>query len=224
MVTYIKEWGYHMNTKNIKYAGITVFALGVVIGLGACSSKPSPWSQQSSPWENRAAEEEVVQAEEQAPLVDDTAQVESVYAEPIEPVGSEAGAMAMDEPAAAQSEFLAEPEPEVILEPEPVAEVEPEPEMSAAMGGDISSQLADYYAVQVCASSSMENLMAFAKNNQLSDQWTAETSVDGKTWFVLLQGIYPTRDEAKAAMVEVESLETTPWVRSVGSLQAVIIQ
>ena len=211
-----------LNTKNIKYAGITVLALSVVIGLGACSSKPSPWSQQSSPWDNKAAEE-VVQTEGQSPLVEDASQVESVYAEPIEPV-AQVEEVAMDEPVAVESEYVAEPE--VLAEPEVVAEVEPEPEavMAVATVGDINSQPADYYAVQVCASSSMENLAAFAKNNNLSDQWTAETSVNGKTWFVLLQGIYPTKGEAKAAIVDVESLETSPWVRSVGSLQAVIVQ
>jgi septal ring-binding cell division protein DamX len=209
-----------LNITNIKHAGITTLALGIVLGLGACSSKPSPWSQQSSPWENR--EEETAQPEEQSPFVDDSEQVESVYVEPAEP----AGEATIDEPASAESEFVAEPEP--VMEPEPVVEAEPEPvEEEPAMtatGGSISSQPAGHYAVQVCASSSMENLMAFAKNNQLSDEWTAETSVDGKIWFVLLQGIYPTMDEAKAAMVHVETLETSPWVRSVGSLQAVIAQ
>jgi len=203
-----------LNTNKIKYAGITALALGVVIGLGACSSKPSPWTQQSSsPWENKVAEEEPVQ-EEPSPFSNEEPQVEAVYAEPVEPAVE-------DEPAVAESEVMAEPEPEA----EPMAEAEPEPEPEASEAdGDISSQDASHFAVQVCASSSMENLAAFAKNNELSDQWTAETSVNGKTWFVLLQGIYTTKDEANAAMVDVESLETSPWVRSVGSLQSVIVQ
>ena len=213
-----------MNTKIIKQAGMSVLALGVIFALGACASKPSPWSQQASPWDNRQdSEQEVVaadqmEAEPQSPFSSDAEMVESSgIAEPVaeeaimeEPVGTEAEVEAM---------AMAEPEPEPMME-------EPEPMMAeTVVGGDLNSQPPGYFAVQVVASSNMENLKAFAQRNQLSDEWVAETSVNGKTWFVLLQGVYPTMSEAKAALEQASAtLDTSPWVRSVGSLQAVMIQ
>ena len=116
-------------------------------------------------------------------------------------------------------------EPPVMDEPEPVMEMPAEPVTQPAMAasGDIRSQPANHYAVQVVASSSMENLMNFAKVNGLSDQWTAETMVNGKTWYVLLQGIYATKAEADAALSAAQSrFDTQPWIRTVGSLQSVM--
>lgn len=214
-----------MNTKTIKQTGMSVLALSVVLALGACSSKPSPWSQQASPWEDRqGAEEEVMSAEdmaaeEQSPFVDDAASAESSgIAEPV------ADEMAYAEPMA-EEPAMEEPvmEESVMMEEEPV---EAEPVMAASVtGGSIASQPAEYFALQVVASSNMENLKAFASMNQFSEEWVAETSVDGKTWYVLLQGVYPTNEEAKAALEQVSlTLETSPWIRSIGSLQAVMIQ
>ena len=91
--------------------------------------------------------------------------------------------------------------------------------------GDLRSVPANYFTVQVCASSSMENLRFFARQHNLSDQWTARTNVNGRYWYVLLLGVYPTRGEAVSALAGVRNrLDTTPWVRSMGSLQAVLIQ
>ena len=64
--------------------------------------------------------------------------------------------------------------------------------------------------------------MAFAKANDLPDQWTAQTNVDGKIWHVLMLGVYPTKAEADTALAFVsnKNLSTQPWVRTVGSVQA----
>jgi len=212
-----------LNTKIIKQVGMSVLALGVIFALGACSSKPSPWSQQASPWDNRQGSEQEVaadqmEAEPQSPFSSDAEMTESSGI--AEPVAEEA---IMEEPVATEAEEMAmaelEPEPEPMME-------EPEPMMEATVvGGDLNSQPPGHFAVQVVASSNMENLKAFAQRNQLSDEWVAETSVNGKTWFVLLQGVYPTMSEAKAALEQVSAtLDTSPWVRSVGSLQSVMIQ
>lgn len=95
---------------------------------------------------------------------------------------------------------------------------------TSPQSGDLGSVPANYFTVQVVASSSMENLKFFARQHNLSDQWTARTNVNGKNWYVLLLGVYPTRGEAVSALAGVRSrLDTTPWVRSMGSLQAVLI-
>lgn len=212
-----------LNTKIIKQAGFSVLALATLLALGACSSKPSPWSQQQSPWDSRAQETPVEEAQAEAsPFVDEAAPAESAYAEPVEPVGP-AGMAGMEEPMAEPAMEEAMPvEADAMAEPEPMVE---EPMMAAAAsGGDINSQPPGHFAVQVVASSSMDNLKAFAKANEFSDQWTAQTNVNGTTWFVLLKGIYASKAEADAALSEVQGLDTSPWIRTVGSLQAVMIQ
>ena len=163
--------------------------------LGACSSKPSPWAEASSPWDNKQEE-----SQEPEPL-------EIADIEPVEPT---------------PVEDTIEPEP-VIEEPE-VVEAEPEPVIEEPVqmpsGEGLAGQPPGYYAVQVVASSSMEQLTEFANAHQISDQWVAETTVEGRVWYVLMLGVYPTKEEAEQAMQSVMDLETLPWIRTVASIQA----
>lgn len=179
------------------------------VALTACSSKPSPWAESSSPWDNRA------ESQEPEPL--DVSDIEAVEPAPegdaIEPI--EVAAIE-EAPESTQSEMVVEEPP--APEPEPVIEEAP----AAPMGGSLAEQPASYYAVQVVASSSMDQLHDFANRNQLSDQWVAQTMVDGKLWYVLMLGVYPTRDEAEQALQSVQDMETQPWIRTVGSVQAVM--
>lgn len=179
--------------------------------LSACSTEPSPWSQSSSPWGNKndQAEEVVVeegaQAAEQTAFVEPVPQAESAYA-PVEPV-----AVAAYEPVAAEP-IMADS-----------AAAEAPVTNNVAIGGDLRSQPATYFAVQVCASRSMKQLAGFARRHKLSDQLTAQTTVKGETWFVLLEGVYTTRDEARQALTRVGGqVDTRPWIRTVGSIQAVM--
>jgi len=175
-------------------------SLVVVAGLtlAGCSSKPSPWAEASSPWDSRE------ESQEPEPL-------EIADIEPVEPAPVEDTIDPME----------AEPviEEAVVEEPEPIIE---EPVAEAPTGEGLAGQPADYFAVQVVASGSMEQLNDFASMHQLSDQWVAETNVDGRVWYVLMLGVYPSKSEAEQAMEGVMDLETQPWVRSVGSIQAVM--
>lgn len=91
--------------------------------------------------------------------------------------------------------------------------------------GDLASMPANHFTVQLVASSSMENLRFFARQNNLPDRWTARTNVNGKNWYVLLLGVYPTRGEAATALSTVRNrLDTTPWIRSMASLQSVLVR
>ena len=193
-------------------SAVGAITLVMVMTLSACSSKPSPWSQQTSPWAGKT-EAEMAQAvedippmvdETQSPMMDADASRDSMYAEPIEPLGP----------------TTIDPVEEMPAEPEMAAMAEPEP----VMAGDIYSQPANYFAVQVCASRSMDKLLKFASRYQLPDQWTAKINAKGQTWYVLLLGVYPNRAEAAAALADVRGqLDTRPWIRSVGSLQAVMV-
>lgn len=189
-----------------------ILVLAGALGLAACSSKPAPWSESSSPWENRAEEGELDPV-----AMEGVEPVPAMEAEVIEPMPMESGEE-FPMPADAQAEM---PEPmmeEMVIE-EPVMDVEP----MAVTGGSLGQQPANYFAVQVVASSTMQQLNEFATANQLSTDWIAETSVNGKVWYVLMLGVYPTKAEAEQALAGVQGLETQPWVRSVGSVQSVMM-
>lgn len=143
-------------------------------------------------------------ANKPSPWAEESGFTDEVMEEPamIEDMGGPVGIAGMDEASMTESTMTAEPQ-----------------------AGDLNSVPANYFTVQVCASSSMENLRFFARQHDLSDQWAARTNVNGKNWYVLLLGVYPTRGEAASALAGVRNrLDTAPWIRSLGSLQAVLIQ
>jgi DamX protein len=198
---------------NSKMIPLSLVLIGSVV-LTACSSKPSPWAESSSPWNSRAQQvEEPVESE--AAMSEEAAPVE------VEMAVIEADTMPTDA-AMEPSPMYDEPMP-VMEETMPVVPEEPAlPGPGTVMVGDLASQPSDYFVVQVVASSTMKQLTDFAQTNQISDEWVAETTVGGKTWYVLMLGVYPTKSEADQALSSVADLETQPWVRSVGSVQAVM--
>lgn len=173
-----------------------VLIISAGIGLAACSSKPAPWAESSSPWEHRGEESGV------QPIVDDT----------MAPLGDE---IEPDLMMAIEQETMPEP----VIEMDPVMVEEP---MSMPVSGSLAQQPAHFYAVQVVASGSQQQVSEFARRHQLSDEWVAETNVGGRTWYVLMLGVYPTKGEAEQALGSVRGLETQPWIRTVGSIQSVM--
>lgn len=194
---------------NIKSLPLSLVLVGGVL-LAGCSTKPSPWAESSSPWDGRQqqTEPEVVE-----PVVmEDVAPVEFVdmTAMEIAPVSGEA---MYAEPMSVEA-VAVEP---MMMEPVVTEEVAP-----VAAPVSLSAQPADYFVVQVVASSTMAQLNGFANANNLSNEWVAETNVNGKTWYVLMSGVYPTKSEADQALASVSSMDTRPWVRSIRSLQSVM--
>lgn len=188
-----------------KILPISMVLAGSVL-LAACSSKPSPWSETESPWDNRAEEG----AESIEPMATDGT---------VEPMGMEA--MEGDVlPIGANEDTVIEQPMEMIEEPIQMVEEEPPMEATVSVGGGLAGQPAGYYAVQVVASSTMDQLTSFARQHQIDDQLVAETNVHGKVWYVLMLGIYPSKGEAEQALLSVQDLETQPWIRTVGSLQS----
>ena len=97
---------------------------------------------------------------------------------------------------------------------------EPAMEMDTTSAGTLSGVPTDHYTVQVVASSTMENLNAFASGHNLSTDLTAEVTVNDKTWHVLLVGTYATLAEAKTALADIKTkVDTEAWIRKVDSLQ-----
>jgi len=211
---------------NKKSLPLSLVLAGSVV-LAACSSKPSPWAESSSPWDSRSQQveaEPVEVVETTEPVVMEVATVESM-----EMASVEAETMPGDEMAAAPVEPMYDSEPmpmpmagEAMMVDEGQAMQEPMAMEAAPVTGSLSEQPAEYFVVQVVASSTMQQLSDFAKQNQMSDQWVAETTVDGKVWYVLMLGVYPTKAEADVALESVSAMDTQPWVRSVRSLQTVM--
>ena len=198
-----------------------ILLAGALTGLAACSSNPSsPWGQGGSPWESRS-QEVVEQPVEEAPVAEpaEAMPVEEPAAEPVVDYG-EPGTP-MEDPV----EATAETEPSYIGD-EPAAEPVADEAVDTAapvQSGDIASLPAEQFAVQVVASSSMENLLAFASAHNIADDWTAKTMIGDKVWYILLSGVYASKAEAQAALSDVAAqLDTAPWIRNVGSIQEIM--
>jgi len=120
----------------------------MVLTLVACSSSPSPWSQQDdSPWKaKRAAEESSGTSGEFVDVV-------------------------VDEPApvAVPEEPYPYPAPVVVQEPAPV--IEPVVAAVAVAGGSIMAQPANSFAVQVYAGGTEESVTRYQQAHGLEDLW-----------------------------------------------------
>lgn len=73
-----------------------------------------------------------------------------------------------------------------------------------------------HFTIQIAAVSSLPNLMAYVKTNNLNNYQIYETQRDGKPWFILIKGNYLTRDDAKIAIKHLPKKvqENSPWIKS----------
>ena len=181
-----------MNITIKKMQGILLSNL-MILGLAACSSSPSPWSQENdSPWKSKRAGEE------------SSAPAEEFVAVPV------------DEPMP-----IVEPEP--MYEPEPVVMQEPTPVVApAVVGNDIMSMPASSYAVQVYAGGTEESVTRYQAAHGLEDLWTVKTDRDGSSIYVLVS-VHDDRASANQAAAELEQKTgSKPWVRSMAGLQKIV--
>ncbi len=83
-----------------------------------------------------------------------------------------------------------------------------------------------FWAVQLVALSSKEALEAFAKENNVRGMSAARVWNGQGLFYVLLLGIYETRDRASQAIASLTAPFDTynPWIRSVGSLQTAMVE
>ena len=80
-----------------------------------------------------------------------------------------------------------------------------------------------HYAVQVYASSSTDNMDKYKSNNGLEDLTAVKTDRNGAPVYVLIS-LHEDRTSANEAASNLEQIVgSKPWVRSVGSLQAVVM-
>ncbi len=200
-----------ISNKNASKLLLIISSLFALLTIAACASKPAPVTEMSP-------EEPIVVADEQ---INEPYEPPGQYNEPYEPPGAEP---VMEEPVTdmaltEESSGIAPPDEPMMME-EPAPEMMEEPMATEPAASSIAETPADYYGIQIVAASNMENLQAFATQHGISDNLSTKIVVDGKEWYVLLQGTYPTLEEAQAALAGLQGQYTTsPWIRRIGSLQ-----
>lgn len=82
----------------------------------------------------------------------------------------------------------------------------------------------DYYALQVFAMSTRDEIEQFVTQNNLRGMSAARVERDGKLYYVLVLGVYTTYERAAAAVTHLPPplADADPWIRPLSSLQDAI--
>lgn len=99
------------------------------------------------------------------------------------------------------------------------------PATAAKSAGDVialTSAPASNYTLQLSSSSNYNNLDGWAKQVKLKDYVVYETKRNGKPWYVLVSGIYASKDEAKRAVatLPVDVQAKNPWTKPLSQVQS----
>ena len=91
--------------------------------------------------------------------------------------------------------------------------------------GDVSSMKtapSGHYTLQLSSSSNYDNLNNWAKKEKLDKYVVYETSRNGQPWYVLVSGIYASKDEAKRAVTSLPAdvQAKNPWAKPLHQVQA----
>ncbi len=187
-----------MNSTSKIIRGIAVTNI-VILGLSGCTNTPTPWTEEDdSPWGAKR------EAEAQS-IPSDDAVTDAPQSDPV---------------------LIAEPEPIVMQEPDaaPAPLVIVPVVVEEAATQDIMAMLSSNYAVQVFAGNTVESVDRFKAEKDLDDLITVKTDRSGSIIYVLVD-IYPDRESANAAAVELEmKTGSKPWVRSLAGLQKIVAE
>lgn len=124
----------------------------------------------------------------------------------------------------------AQPQPVPAPQPRPAAAPRPAPaglplyrQLAHQLDGQSLLELPSaYYALQLFAATSPERVEEVAAEHGLQGMAGARVDRDGEIFYVLLVGIYATREAAEQAQASLPAnvRAMQPWVRRVGGLQA----
>lgn len=94
----------------------------------------------------------------------------------------------------------------------------------AVRAEDILRLPPDYFAVQLVAFRDKTDVLQFIADHHLGDPAYGRILRQGEPWYVLLYGVWASRDEADAAIagMPAELRALSPWVRRLGDLQNAI--
>jgi DamX protein len=78
------------------------------------------------------------------------------------------------------------------------------------------------YTLQLSSSSNYDNLNSWAKKSNLKDYVVYQTTRNGQPWYVLVSGVYSSKDEAKRAVAALPAdvQAKNPWAKPIHQVQA----
>ena len=93
---------------------------------------------------------------------------------------------------------------------------------SAGDVGSMKSAPSGHYTLQLSSSSNYNNLNSWAKKEKLEKYVVYETTRNGQPWYVLVSGIYASKDEAKRAVATLPAdvQAKNPWAKPLHQVQS----
>ncbi|KNC90201.1 cell division protein DamX [Trabulsiella odontotermitis] len=117
--------------------------------------------------------------------------------------------------------------PAVMAQEKPAAPAVSAPAASAGgkTAGDVGSLKAapsSHYTLQLSSSSNYNNLNGWAKKENLKNYVVYETTRNGQPWYVLVSGVYASKDDAKRAVATLPAdvQAKNPWAKPLHQVQA----
>lgn len=88
--------------------------------------------------------------------------------------------------------------------------------------GSLKSASSSNYTLQLSSSSNYDNLNAWAKKSNLKNYVVYQTTRNGRPWYVLVSGVYASKDEAKRAVstLPADVQAKNPWAKPIHQVQA----
>ncbi|HDR2162224.1 TPA: cell division protein DamX [Enterobacter cancerogenus] len=93
---------------------------------------------------------------------------------------------------------------------------------SAGNVGSLKSAPSSNYTLQLSSSSNYDNLNGWAKKSNLKNYVVYQTTRNGQPWYVLVSGVYASKDEAKRAVAALPAdvQAKNPWAKPIHQVQA----
>ncbi|KTX91822.1 cell division protein DamX [Salmonella enterica] len=93
---------------------------------------------------------------------------------------------------------------------------------SAGNVGALKSAPSSHYTLQLSSSSNYDNLNGWAKKENLKNYVVYETTRNGQPWYVLVTGMYASKEDAKRAVstLPADVQAKTPWAKPLHQVQA----
>ncbi|NIF59674.1 cell division protein DamX [Enterobacter sp. Ap-916] len=105
----------------------------------------------------------------------------------------------------------------------------PQAAATASTGGTVTGDASaiksapgSHYTLQLSSSSNSANLNAWAKKENLQHYMVYQTQRNGQPWFVLVSGVYATKDDAKRAVTSLPAdvQAKNPWAKPIHQVQS----
>ncbi|WES89867.1 SPOR domain-containing protein [Dickeya fangzhongdai] len=99
----------------------------------------------------------------------------------------------------------------------PAAATKPATSAGSQSGTAIQSAPAGHFTLQLSSASREDSLKAYAREQRLANYWVYETKRDGRPWYVLVNGVYASPEDAKRAIASLPAdvQAKKPWVRPI---------